>query len=207
MTLRIAATAMLAVALLGGCGNSDEQWQTGSQTPTPTQVRAAATPGQASTSGAVWEEYISEEGGWIALLPGEPEAETLEMETEAGSTVQATYDRVEIGDMTYTIMYVDLPPESLTLSEDEFFSQYIANFVAKVESDAGADLPEPEVRTITLDGQYPGREFTFGVEDFLSRARTYLVEDRQYFIQAAGPKEQVSSDESTRFLESFTLDG
>jgi hypothetical protein len=196
MTRTIATAAALALALLSGCGDSGGQ---------PRAPQATATTTQAAAAGAVWEEYASQEGGWTALLPGEPEAEVLETETEAGNPVQATYNRVEIGEMTYMVMHIDLPPESLELSEDEFFDQYIANVVAKVESDSGADLPEPEVRDVTLDGQYPGREYTLGAEDFLSRARTYLVEDRQYVIQAGGPEEQASSDEATRFLESFTL--
>ena len=188
---------LLALLLLGGCGNSDQP--TPSPTSAPTSVATAAT-----TSIEGWQEYTSAEGRFTILMPGLPEEQTIAQELAEGVEIEATFARVEANSVTYMVMYTDLPEESLALGEDEFFRQYIDNIVQKVESDSGAEIDKPQEQKITLDGN-PGREFTYGAQGQGSRARTYLVGSRHYQIIAAGPMDKLSGDQVTDFLDSFKL--
>jgi hypothetical protein len=184
------ALLLVALVVLPACGGS------GDATPT-------ATPTQAALTDTTWQEFRSEDGRYSVLMPGKPEEETISMETDAGA-VEATYARMEVDGVTYMVMYLDPPAESLQLGPDEYFRQYIDGAVQNIESNSGVDIQDPTISEITLDGN-PGREFVISVsaENLLSRHRTYLVDTRQYLIQATGPVEKVSSDETARYLDSL----
>jgi hypothetical protein len=195
--LRIkAAFLLLALVLLGGCGDSQP---TPSPTSAPTSVDTSAT-----TPAVGWQEYASTEGRFTIRMPGKPIEETLVQETEAGDQIESTVARLEADSVTYMVIYTDLPQASLELGEDEFFRQYIEGVIQNVESQSGVKLDKPQEQKITLDGN-PGRDFTYSAQGQGSRTRTYLVGSRHYQTIAAGPMDKLSGDQTTAFLDSFKL--
>jgi hypothetical protein len=107
---------------------------------------------------------------------------------------------VDANDIAYFAAFSDLkngvPP-------DQIAAMFGRERNSLAERSDGAVVSEKQ---ISLNGNYPGREFTLNTKSAgPMRARIYLVEQKLYEVYVIGRKDLVESAESTAFLDSFKL--
>lgn len=150
-----------------------------------------------------FKEFQSKEGRFKVLIPGTPKE--LERSTAGIRTKMYVIEIKNNG--AYMAAYADKPgtkdakddviEKVLKASRDGV----ISNFNGKLLKDS----------SIKLNDKYPGRDFEVELEfpddksKRLARLRIYLVDGRLYQVHVLGTKEFVTSDEATKFLDSFAL--
>lgn len=88
MNKRIVFVLLLALVLLSGCGETEEEWAT----------------------------FESEEGRFSILFPGEPKEQTESVSTAIG-TIETEFFMVEQKDMAYSLNYADYPADIVAASD------------------------------------------------------------------------------------------
>ncbi len=156
-----------------------------------------------------WEEFVSYEGRFRVLTPGDFSVKIDSVSTAIGTLAYHTFyyqppeaDRPE--NLFYMISYCDYPPEGVhsdsTALLDEFFA---STMDAAAESVQGELLYSAEQK---LDG-YPGRIWRI---DYLQgqavvKTRAFLVKNRYYAIQTITVESLAMNPASERFFDSFRL--
>ncbi len=150
-----------------------------------------------------WQEFTSEAGGFMVLVPGPAKEETQAQETDAGRVTAHTV-RVQLKRVLYMVIYSDWPDMSLQLDPEEFFHGYRESAVAKIEAESKQKVEIVGQEQISLNG-YPGLALAMEVQGYVSKVRTYLVGKRQYVVMVTGPADEVANSEDAKFLDSFRL--
>lgn len=149
---------------------------------------------------ATWEEFRSSEGKFSVLMPGRPTKQIRSVKTPSGA-LDAHMFLVEQGNVAYMVAYSDYPaiviqdrPAKLIL--DGARSGAVRNAQGKLVGES----------QISLDG-HQGRELDIETTEgkTVIKARIVLVGHRLYQVMVLTRKEQASSEEVKKFLDSFTL--
>ncbi len=146
-----------------------------------------------------FKEYSSKEGKFKALLPGTPKEQTV----DAGP-VKMHMAIVDLGkDVSYTVIYSDLPGDAKTLAKPEVAEKVLDGATkGALDNTKGKNLTEKKIKI----GTYPGREIQFEIPDKgFVRSRIYLVDARLYQVMVTGPKATITSKDADKFLGSFKL--
>jgi len=170
------------------------------QTPEWAELKSSEEAKSKSSEGATWKEFRSSEGAFSVLMPGTPEESTETLSTEIGPLNLHSFT-VNQRERSYGVVYADYPEALVQNTDPEGILDGARDgAVAKVQ---GKLLSES---FIDLDN-HPGREIKVESSDRTAtlRARVYLVNNRLYQTVWAGPKEDSSSEEVDRFLDSFEL--
>jgi hypothetical protein len=144
------------------------------------------------------KEFASAEGKFKILLPGKPEEGTV----KAGKTLVKTFT-LKTDEGTYRIAYaeVKLPPDE----PEEKTQQRLDGVLASMVKDAKAKATKQG--RIKLADKHLGRLIEAEQTDGkgLMRGRIYLVGGRLYQIMLVGAPALVSSDQTSKFLNSFAV--
>jgi hypothetical protein len=153
----------------------------------------------ASTESNPTEEFTSTDYKFKVKFPGKPKQTER---TELGIKVKMF--SVEERDGAYMVGVSDMPiPERESERQiqnrlDGARDGAIRNVNGKLKSSS----------PITLNGKYPGREFTATITKPIqgqTRARIYLVNRRLYQVMLVGTDSYATSPQATEFLNSFQL--
>lgn len=145
------------------------------------------------------KEFASKEGGFKVIMPGTPEHQQFDTESDFGKGVLHMYS-IQAGKTIYGANYCDFPAE---IKKAPLKKVYDASRDGAVANLKGKLASEKEIKL----GKYPVREIQIEVAEGkqLFRARVFLVEQRLYQVVVMGTKEAATSKEADKFLESFKL--
>jgi hypothetical protein len=149
-----------------------------------------------------WKELAPKDGGFVVMMPGTPvERKEEDLKTPSGPIELHIFEVERKKEETaYVVLYCEIPESALKNSTDEKRLDY-----AKKRAVAGTKGKLKVEKKLKL-GSHPGRELHFEVEGKgLVRLRMYVVKDKLYQLLVAGPKNQVTSKDADKFLESFKL--
>jgi hypothetical protein len=149
---------------------------------------------------AQWVKYDSTEGRYSVLLPQQPELATQEATSATGDKLAQYRAGSADSDSLYSVAYFDLLPNN-TYSLDKGRDGMVNAINGTLISEEAISL-----------GGYAGRELKVaakdGANEFLIRARLFLVEGRVYVLQHAFLKATDSpaiAAKSTKFFDSFKV--
>jgi hypothetical protein len=146
-----------------------------------------------------WKEFASKEGRFKVLMPGTPDQDKAETDSDFGKGV-LHMSVVRAGKTTYGANYCDFPAEIKKAPLKQVYDSSRDGAVANLE---GKLASEKDVKL----GEYPGREIQIDVAEGkrLFRVRVYLVDQRLYQVVVFGTREAAVSKEADKFLDSFEL--
>ena len=150
--------------------------------------------------GLEWEKYHSDEGRFSILMPDEPDEESYDAATPAGS-LPVYAASVEQDSLLYLVTCADLPEYlSDTAAPEEFLGESqawgLGGLQGKVLRDSSVML-----------GEYPGRTFLLQRPDgALHRISLYTAGGRLYQVMMSGPAGIVGGRHADRFFDSFSID-
>ncbi|MBK8506571.1 MAG: hypothetical protein IPL46_32870 [Saprospiraceae bacterium] len=156
-----------------------------------------------------WQPFVSLEGGFQILAPGELQHKVQEIETEMGTIDYHTYFLATKGDSLGNFVYMvsfyrseslQIPTDSIDLLKD-FFN-------ASVEQAAQSVVGEVVIYDdLIYQYKYPGRFWRIHYNEGASvlKTRVYLIEGTFYSIQVATDASSSLSNDIDRFMNSFKL--
>jgi hypothetical protein len=137
-----------------------------------------------------WRELRSEDGRFVALLPGKPRLEERELSGRQGAVMHLWSARA--GEAVYGVGYLDdKAPADSTLVE-RTRDALVANVRGRVVED----------KEITV-GAARGREFRAEGPDTVLAARVLVAGRRQYQVAVIGKKGSVDTADVEMFFSSF----
>ena len=158
-----------------------------------------------------WELFVSVDGRFKVLAPGEMRLHVQEMETPIGDIDYHTYvhqadaeDTTAADNLVYMVSYCDYPEgavhsDSTDLLED-FFDTTINTAINSVDGEL-----------VYLDEQtkrdYPGRIWRIDYKDGEASIKTkaFLIKQRFYVVQVVTLKDKRLNPLIDRFLDSFAV--
>jgi hypothetical protein len=151
-----------------------------------------------------WSEFSSVDGAFSVLMPGTPTEQTQSQDTDLGA-IEVHSFTFEQGGVAYLVGYNDLPAAVLEAVTPAVILDSACG--GQVEKVNGTLLNKEEI----MLGTYPGRDLEIQIQDSTGtsslRSRTFLIRDRLYQVMVVGPKGQITSPDTTKFLDSFKLVG
>jgi hypothetical protein len=148
----------------------------------------------------IFQDFVSVEGKFTAVMPGEPKKEIQAVDSPAGKMdlhmFKVTLSR---GDFVYMVTYNDLPP-IVALVDPQIVLKGVRDGILaqkrKLISDGEIVLGEKKI---------PGRAILIEYQTRYLRARIFMAGTRLYNVTVAGPKIAVTSPDADRFLDSFKI--
>ncbi|MEM9822361.1 MAG: hypothetical protein AAF985_14870 [Bacteroidota bacterium] len=157
---------------------------------------------------ALWEEFVSHEGKFKLLTPGELTPKVNAIETAIGQLKYHTFihqpEDKQADNLVYMISYCDYPDHTVSSDSLDLVGEFFQTTIeGAVESVNGALRYATEIQY----GQYPGRLWRIDYSEgaVIVKTKAYLVGQRYYAIQTITLKGRSLNKSSDRFLDSFHL--
>jgi hypothetical protein len=149
-----------------------------------------------------WQTFSPENGNFSILMPGTPEDKSHTRKTPAGEVTSHLYIfSDEHG--TYAVSYLDRPAATTGDAAEKWLDRMRD---AEVKSSGGELLASSDLK---LGNTWPGREIRVTVKQgdgkHVMRDRIYVVKDRMYQVMAVVPEDEITSADTEKFMDSFTL--
>jgi hypothetical protein len=151
-------------------------------------------------AGLKFKEFAPKGAGFSVMMPGEPKEQKKSVKTPAGD-VEITMNVAEpAANYTFVIAHTDYPEAALkNSSEDQRLDAYRDAAVREVK---GKIINEKKIKL----AKFPGRDVVIELSPKGQlHARFYVVDNRLYQLTVGGTKEQASSKDAEKFLDSFKL--
>lgn len=156
-----------------------------------------------------WQPFVSLEGGFQILAPGDLQHKVQEIETEMGTIDYHTYFLATTGDSVGNFVYMvsfyraeslEIPKDSVDLLKD-FFDVTVEQAAQSVSGEVVI------YDDLIYRYKYPGRFWRIHYNEGASvlKTRVYLIDGTFYSIQVATDASSSLSDDIDRFLDSFKL--
>lgn len=154
----------------------------------------------------IWQEFVSEQGGFTVMLPGRFTQTAERISTPAGPVLMRTF-QLRTATATYHVMYGDYPAQA---NDRETMRRVY---------DGGRDavLEAPDVRLVSerelrVDGVL-GRELTVELGETVMRGRYVMMGRRFYQVMVSTPKSRITHVRGTdaferecrQYLDSFRI--
>lgn len=153
---------------------------------------------------AEWKEFSSDAGNFSVQMPGTPVEKTEPVNVEKLGTINMVTYTLEQKDGVYMAVYNDYPYGLFEQTTPDNVLDGARNGAVRKVQD-GKLVSEQKIE---LDGN-PGRDIVAeGTQQntaFVIKARIYLVKYRLYQAMAITLKDQTSSIDAAKFLNSFKL--
>jgi hypothetical protein len=146
-----------------------------------------------------WKPFTSEKGCFTILFPGTPLETTKPVVTGDRYLYWQHFEVVGAG-WFVNVRYTDLSADVKKAEVEEVLEETTAEALDAV---GGKLLAK---KKILLDGKHPGRDFLLQLNTVVFlHSRCSLVGQRLYTVDIQGLRDQVTSPEADRFLDSFRL--
>lgn len=147
------------------------------------------------------EEFVSEDGGFSVVFPGEP-TEDVQVEPSPVGDITITLFSYDVDDNNgYAVMYMDFPADLIAGSDPKVLLE--GGLQGQLGS-LGSDLVVDEQKDIELDGN-PGLYAKAYAGDLYAVTKDYLVGNRAYVVMMVNEGGYPSAEEEAAFIESFKL--
>ncbi len=155
-----------------------------------------------------WEEFMSYEGKFRVLTPGEMQEKTQSLETGLGLIQYHSFffepKEKDADNLVYLLSYCDYPAEAVHSDSTALMQEFYATTIAAaVESVKGELLYQTEVFIDDYAGRYWRVDYNEGKATIKTKA--YVVKNRYYSIQTITLKEKSLNISADHFLDSFSL--
>ena len=148
---------------------------------------------------APWRQFAPKEGGFTVSLPAAPKEKKDKLKLPAGAADVTLFLCEAPGEVTYVVSVTDYPPADVQGGEEQRLRHARDG---AVKNSQGKQFHE---RKIALDG-HPGREVWITTPgDGMIHLRLYAVGPRLYQTMAVGPKSQIETKDTAKFMDSFKL--
>lgn len=148
------------------------------------------------------KEFTSKECAFSVMFPGTPT--TTKTPDKSGGPDQYQFS-VTANDGAYLVIYTEIP--DLKNAAKDVLLKALVKSQAAAQSGINGNLLE--MKELTLDKQYPGREVKLsaknGSDTLYYTWRIYLVDAKLYQVVAGGTKDFVATDTAKKFLESLKI--
>ncbi len=147
-----------------------------------------------------WKEFSSSNGAFSILLPKFPSEETITEDSDLGPIVLHLFT-VEQNGIAYIFGYSDYPEKILQIPIDTVLDGACNGITENAHGKVINQSP------IMLENKYPGRELKVESVDkkLIAQARIFMVGQRQYQLIVSSPKEKATSQNISKYLDSFKL--
>jgi len=142
-------------------------------------------------------EFSPKDGGFSIMMPDKPSQRDLSHNTDNGKASSPLYELTKDA-FKYVITYLDYPFSAEGKERDKLLDTGAEAGITNVGGKVVSNTP------ISIDS-YPGREVKGEMQGILYRSRVYLVRQRLYLLIVWMPTTKASSENATKFLESFKL--
>jgi len=148
-----------------------------------------------------WKEFLSKEGRFKVLMPGTPEPPKANNKNDAGKN-DLKLNTVSVGSTVYSAGHVDLPAMIKDSSVMQTYDRWLELTVAKL---GGKVISDKEIKL----GKHSGCEVLYDIQDVktIFRIRLFLIGQRLYQLNVIGPKDEATSKDADKFLDSFNVTG
>jgi hypothetical protein len=147
-----------------------------------------------------FESFTSKACGFSILMPGTPKEQTFKIKSDRGDLENKQFVIGTDNGVFWMVSVIDYPPDTPAELQDKLLEGAVKGAMKNL---GGKTLSEGK---LMLDDKYPGWHFQVEAEKIgVHRARVFIVGNRLYQIVARGPKEGVTAQEATKYLESFKL--
>ena len=160
-------------------------------------------------SQTTWEEFVSLDGRFKVLVPGQMTEQVDSVETEVGTLAYHVFlfqnkNEAEAENLIYMVTYCDYPAgiifaDSIGLTDD-FFHETMA---AAAETVEGEIIYSADIQI----NDHPGKQWRIDYLDggAIIKTKAFLVKNRYYSIQVVTTKERNLNSPANQFLDSFRL--
>lgn len=188
MSKKLLVVLPVSLLLLAGCGG--DKADTTKDSDAKTETKAEVKP------------FVSKEGNFSIVFPGEPEVASEPLDLDDGTTLNMATFSYEISDDDVVMLaYSDVPVKNM---DEKAAKEFLKN---EMSGALGAfDIEKPELqKEVSLDGN-PGMTYRAKSEDGIYIiAQTYLVKNRLYQIEMLSQKEYPADEKVQEFIGSFKL--
>jgi len=155
-----------------------------------------------------WKEFISVDGKFRVMMPGEMVEKINEIETDIGTLFYYTYlyqsAKEDAENLVYKISYVDYPEHTIHSDSTDFVEDFFHSTIETSIQSVRGNLRYAD--DIEMDN-YPGRlwrvDYNKGAATIKTKA--FMVGRRYYQIQVIGRREKSLNLVQDKFFESFYL--
>ncbi len=151
-----------------------------------------------------WQEYTSQAGHYLILMPGKPQEQTQSVDSTVG-TLNMHIASFEDQSGAYLVTYVDYPADVIQAGlEDNVLDGAVQGGIAN----ANGKLARQQAISL---GKFPGREVEFdapaqGAQPAMHvKARYFLADNRLYQVLVIAQQNKGLPDAAQKFFESFQL--
>ncbi len=146
-----------------------------------------------------FDTFTSKACGFSVLMPGTPKEQTMKIKSDRG-VLDHTQFMVAEKTTFWMVSVIDYPADTPAELADKLLDGAVKGAVNNLK---GKALREG---SLPLENKYPGRQILLETEKVgFYRSHIFLVNNRLYQIVVRGPKEDVTSADATKYLESFKL--
>jgi hypothetical protein len=146
---------------------------------------------------AAWTEFISTEGRFSAVMPGEPKTTQMAIDTSEGTLVTHVTSSSKNSTNEFLVSWTEYPKDSVEARGTEKNFKRMSDALVKFKG--GKVLSESSISTTP----YPTKTITFSTsEDKLARVTFYFVKNRVYQVMAETKR---GDDDVDQFFRSFKL--
>ena len=155
-----------------------------------------------------WKEFISVDGKFRIMTPGEMMEKVNEIDTDIGHFHYFTYIHQTTDsnaeNLVYKISYVDYPEHTIHSDSTEFVEEFFHSTIeTSIQSVHGNLRYSDEIKLL----EYPGRiwRVDYNQGEATIKTKAYMVGRRYYQIQVIGRREKSMNVTQDRFFDSFYL--
>lgn len=154
---------------------------------------------------AAWQEFSSDKGKFSVMVPLPPEEKVEPVNLPQIGTVNMITYTVEQRDGAYMATYADYPYGLFQQTTPDKVLDGVGQGMARGSSTDGKVVSEQKIMVENNPGRDLVIEGTRQNVKFIMKARIALVSHRLYQIAAVMPKDQSTTIDAAKFLDSFKL--
>jgi len=142
-----------------------------------------------------WQEFLSNEGRFCVLMPGEP-MQRVQKDGEVNNSISF----VGLGGAAFTVVYSDIPEYKI---KNEAHDKLLKDYIANINRNVKGEILSSSLHT---SGKSTGLQFVIGLKNNQAfKGRVYLVNNRIYFISVVTMMQNIDGKSVQRFFDSFAI--
>lgn len=155
-----------------------------------------------------WSEFVSYEGKFRVLTPGEMSNKVNTITTAIGDLNYHTFihqpEDKGADNLVYMVSYCDYPPNTISSDSTELINDFFNTTIeSAVESVKGELRYASEIKL----KDFPGRlwRVDYGKGSAIIKTKAFLIGTRYYSIQTITLKDRSLNESTDKFMESFNI--
>ena len=158
---------------------------------------------------AQWQEFISYEGRFKVLAPGNLTEKVDTSRTALGTLEYHIFYHQpadeEADNVFYSVHYCQYPAGTLSADSTDLIADFLESTMeSAAESVGGKVLYSTEIQ---LDNKYPGLLWRIDYNNATAviKSKAYIVNDRFYMVQTVSKQAKNINPDAEKFLDSFKI--